>query len=72
MNDKQWKYIKERFPRVKTKCLMIYCGQHKVDAAKSDIDIGRAWRLAHTQYEYFSNPANGYINGDVIIITDNG
>ena len=34
------------------------------------MDIGGAWRLAHTQYEYFSNPANGYIDGDVITIMD--
>ena len=28
-----------------------------------------AWRLANEQYLYFSNPENGYINGEVIIIS---
>ena len=36
---------------------------------QADIDVGEPWRKAHTQYEYFSNPANGYINGDVVTIT---
>lgn len=27
------------------------------------------WRLAREQFNYFSNPDNGYINGDVITIT---
>ena len=30
---------------------------------------GEAWRLADEQYRYFSNPDNGYINGDVITLT---
>ena len=28
-----------------------------------------AWRLANEQYLYFSNPDNGYINGEVLIIS---
>lgn len=50
-------------------CLKCSSGE-ALDAAKPDMDIGGAWRLAHTQYEYFSNTANGYIDGDVITITN--
>lgn len=31
--------------------------------------MSEAWRLAESQYEYFSNEDNGYINGEVIRIT---
>ncbi len=34
-----------------------------------DWDIGEAWRLANKQYLYFSNPDNGYINGEVITVS---
>ena len=34
-----------------------------------DYNFTPAWSLARSQYEYFSNPANGYINGEVIIIS---
>ncbi len=33
-----------------------------------DWDITGAWRLAKEQYNFFSDPDNGYINGDVIEI----
>ena len=46
-----------------------YASNEELDAAKADMDVGEPWRKAHTQYEYFSNPANGYINGDVVTIT---
>ena len=34
-------------------------------------DVSPAWRLAAEQYKYFSNPENGYINGDVLTVTKN-
>jgi hypothetical protein len=33
-----------------------------------DWDVSESWRMASSQYNYFSNEANGYINGDVINI----
>jgi len=35
-----------------------------------DWDITEAWRLAQKQYEYFSNKDNGFINGEVIKISN--
>jgi len=34
--------------------------------SKTEFDVGEVWRLAKSQYEYFSNPQNGYINGEVL------
>lgn len=36
---------------------------------KSEMDVGEPWRKAHAQYEYFASPENGYIRGDVVIIS---
>lgn len=33
-----------------------------------DLSISEPWRLASSQFSYFSVPSNGYINGDVIVI----
>ena len=32
-------------------------------------DIAEAWRLAKNQHDYFADPENGFINGEVITIT---
>ena len=36
---------------------------------KSDMMMSTTWSSASEQYEYFSDPNNGYINGDVIHVT---
>jgi hypothetical protein len=33
-----------------------------------DYDFSSAWSMANSQFEYFSNPNNGFINGEVIRI----
>lgn len=33
-------------------------------------EVGAPWRLAADQYNYFSNPENGFINGEVIEINN--
>jgi len=38
--------------------------------SRIEYDFTAAWASASKQYEYFSNPANGYINGDVIVISN--
>jgi RHS repeat-associated core domain len=32
-------------------------------------DVAATWRKAHEQYKYFSNAGNGYIDGDIIILS---
>ncbi|GMO38584.1 MAG: hypothetical protein Ta2B_18160 [Termitinemataceae bacterium] len=32
-------------------------------------DVGRAWAKADVQFDFFSNPHNGYINGDVLSVS---
>lgn len=36
---------------------------------RSDMLMTKTWSAAPIQFEYFSNPNNGYINGDVIHVT---
>lgn len=33
-----------------------------------EFDVGEPWRLAAKQYEYFSDPDNGYISGEVLTV----
>lgn len=42
--------------------------QNQFVTSPIDYDFTGAWGLANQQYEYFSNPENGYINGSVINI----
>ncbi len=41
-------------------------GNYVVDYVKKSWNVTESWRLANGQYEYFSNPKNGFINGKVI------
>jgi cell wall-associated NlpC family hydrolase len=34
-------------------------------------DVAENWRREKSQFDYFSNPENGYINGNVLSITKN-
>ena len=35
-----------------------------------DWDVTESWSVAQAQYDYFSDPENGYIYGEVIVISD--
>ena len=47
------------------KCLLY---PFKIPQLVFDWDINRTWSVAGAQFNYFSNPSNGYINGNIISI----
>ncbi len=47
-------------------------GNHYAETQKISWDVSAPWRLAQDQYDYFSDPQNGYINGDTIEINSVG
>jgi RHS repeat-associated protein len=70
MND-QWYYYK-----VDNKIITLYgtayfmTPEGNLTYRGTDYKFSANWSMARNQYEYFSNPQNGYINGDVIVINN--